>query len=81
MVISDKLIEKFKNLVLSEAFKDVDPSTVSNDMLKSIMEKGYMECPSKNRVVCFGCGLFIKSNMDVITNEPVCPFCSNNFSI
>lgn len=75
--ISEK-IEKYKNLILKEAFKDVDPNNVTQEMLQAIVEKGAMVCPSKKKVICFTCGCF--SRIEPNENS-VCHSCDVQISI
>lgn len=77
MLLSEK-IEKYRRLILKEAFKDVDPNNVSDEMLQAKIEKGAMFCPSKEKVICFNCGCFsrIRPNCD-----SVCHSCDIQISI
>lgn len=63
MQLVDK-IKKYKDIIIKEAFKDIDPKDVTNEMLESKIEKGGMFCPSLNKTLCFNCGCFsrIKAN-------------------
>ena len=52
------MIDKYKDLIIKEAYKDVE--NVTNEMLQSKLDKGGLYCPSKEKVVCFSCGCFTR---------------------
>lgn len=79
MLSIEKMIEKYKDLVIKESFKDVDPKTVTNEMIQSKLEKGWMYCPSKNKVACFSCGSFLKIKLEEMNGNTTCLVCDRSF--
>ena len=81
MTVTDNHVKRFKDLILDEAFAEVDPKTVSVDQIKAVMTKGWMFCPSKKKCICFGCGSFLPLDAEEIKKENSCAFCPNTFTV
>lgn len=81
MQLNEKLVEKYKGLVLKEAFKDTDPKQVTDEMVRSTMDKGWMACPSKDKLVCFTCGSFVRMKPEEVVQDSHCPICITKFSV
>lgn len=74
MLSTEKLLEKYKKLILTEKFSGIDQKTVTDEMLKAVVEKGYMECPASGKTFCFSCGLYSRTKP-----ESECPICFSEF--
>lgn len=72
---NDKILERYKKIILSEQFANVDPKTVSNEALIAIIEKGCMKC-SNGKTLCFYCGSYDRTRPEP---ELECPICFNQF--
>jgi len=80
MEVTQESFDWYKDLVIAEAFTGVDPKTVTDDMVKSVIQKGWLEVKSKKRFVCLKCGSKMKSKLEEIQSEKMCPFCFNDFT-
>ena len=80
MEVTKETFDWYKDLVVANAFMGVDPKTVTDDMVKSVIAKGWLDVKSVKRLLCLKCGSKMKVSQEVAQQEKVCPFCYNEFS-
>jgi len=80
MEVTQENFDWYKDLVVKEAFIGVDPKTVTDDMVKSVMSKGWLQVPEKKITLCLQCGGKLRFKFEQIQAEKMCPFCYNDFA-
>lgn len=81
MEVTQENFNWYKDLVIKYAFVGVDPKTVTDDMVKSIISKGWLQIVDKKLTICLKCGGKIKFKFEQIQEEKMCPFCYNDFTV
>lgn len=80
MEITQENFDWYKDLIIKESFSGIDPKTVTDDMVKSILAKGWLDIKSIKRILCLKCGSKIHTTAEKLVNENMCPLCYNDFT-
>lgn len=81
MEVTQENFNWYKDLITKEAFSAVDPKTITDDMVKSVLTKGWLDVKSVKRILCLKCGSKIHTTTEKLVKENSCPFCNNDFTV
>jgi hypothetical protein len=83
----DQILIGVKKMMLNEMKKTIQPRAklnITDDMLKEQINKGWFATKNaldRDRVLCFNCGTFLRTNVDKLKENPKCSFCQKQFSL
>ena len=81
MEVTQENFDWYKDLIVKEAFSAVDPKTVTDDMVKAVLAKGWLDVKSAKRILCLRCGSKLHTTAEKLKIENECPMCYVTFTV